>query len=140
MSTTTTEPRSQSVDGDRGRQREGSILAGSTEARPGIITTEFWLTLAAAAAVVIVSYLDDALDVEHGWTLGIALIAAYVISRGIAKAGSSERFIGFRDGSCPARHRSPSAARLSRRAASRELTRRGSGIPHPECSMGECAG
>jgi hypothetical protein len=73
------------------------VLAGSTEARPGIITTEFWLTIAAAAAVVIVSYLDDALEVERGWTLGIVLVAAYVVSRGIAKAGSSERFIGLRD-------------------------------------------
>jgi UDP-N-acetylmuramyl pentapeptide phosphotransferase/UDP-N-acetylglucosamine-1-phosphate transferase len=78
------------------RGRSG-ILAASTEARPGIITTEFWLSLLAAAAVVIVSYLDDALDVERGWTLGIAMLAAYVISRGIAKAGSSERFVGYRD-------------------------------------------
>ena len=73
------------------------IVAGSTEARPGIITTEFWLSLAAAAAVIIVSYLDDSMDIERGWTLGILLLAAYVISRGIAKAGSSERFVGFRD-------------------------------------------
>jgi hypothetical protein len=79
-----------------GRGRTG-ILAASTEARPGIITTEFWLSLLAAAAVVIVSYFDDSLDVDQGWTLGIGLLAAYVISRGIAKAGSSERFVGYRD-------------------------------------------
>jgi UDP-N-acetylmuramyl pentapeptide phosphotransferase/UDP-N-acetylglucosamine-1-phosphate transferase len=79
-------------------QGRPELLAGSTEARPGIITTEFWLSLLAAAAVVAVSYLDDSMDVERGWTLGIALLAAYVISRGIAKAGSSERFVGFRDG------------------------------------------
>ena len=78
-------------------QRRGGILAASTEARPGIITTEFWLTLLASAAVVVVSYVDDALDVDQGWTLGIALVAAYVISRGIAKAGSSERILGYRD-------------------------------------------
>jgi hypothetical protein len=100
MATTTNDPRmARPADGDTGRQRGGSLLAGSTEARPGIITTEFWLTLLAGAAVVIVSYIDDALDVDQGWTLGIALVAAYVISRGIAKAGSSERFIGYRDGS-----------------------------------------
>jgi hypothetical protein len=97
MTAVTNGPSVQAPPPSRSAERGGQVIAGSTEARPGLLTTEFWLSLAAAAAVVIVSYMDDNLDVERGWTLGIALLAAYVISRGIAKAGSSERFIGFRD-------------------------------------------
>ena len=95
MSTTTYDGPRQGTPDSRNGSR-GQVLAGSTEARPGLMTTEFWLTLLAAAAVVAVSYVDDSLAVDHGWSLGIGLVAAYVISRGIAKAGSSERFIGFR--------------------------------------------
>ena len=58
-----TEPRREADDGRRG------FVAGSTEARPGILTTEFWLSIAMAAAVI---------------------IAAYAVSRGLAKAGSRE--------------------------------------------------
>jgi UDP-N-acetylmuramyl pentapeptide phosphotransferase/UDP-N-acetylglucosamine-1-phosphate transferase len=93
VTTSPTREGSRSTSSDR-----PEILAGSTEARPGIITTEFWLSLLAAAAVVVVGYVDDSLDIDRAWTLGIAMLAAYVISRGIAKAGSSERFVGIRDG------------------------------------------
>ena len=33
--------------------RRGMLFSGETEARPGIMTTEFWLTLLAAATLVI---------------------------------------------------------------------------------------
>jgi hypothetical protein len=92
--TTASDGRRSQATSSNGR---AELTAGSTEARPGIITTEFWLALLGAAAVVIVSYVDDALDVDQGWMLGIGLLAAYVISRGIAKAGSSERYIDIRE-------------------------------------------
>lgn len=57
------------------------------------LTTEFWLTALMTAVVIIAGYVSDDLSIERGWTLGIALVAAYVISRGISKAGSSERFV-----------------------------------------------
>ena len=65
-------------------------VAGETEARPGVLTTECWLTIASAATVVIAGYISDAFPVQLAWALFAGIIAAYVISRGLAKAGSRE--------------------------------------------------
>jgi hypothetical protein len=72
---------------DNGRR---GFVAGSTEARPGIMTTEFWLSIAMATAVIVAGYFSDALNVDTAWALGAGVIAAYVVSRGLAKAGSKE--------------------------------------------------
>ena len=79
-----TEPRHEADNGRRG------FVAGSTEARPGIMTTEFWLSIAMATAVIVAGYFSDALNVDTAWALGAGIIAAYAISRGLAKAGSRE--------------------------------------------------
>jgi hypothetical protein len=79
-----TEPRREAENGRR------NFVAGSTEARPGIMTTEFWLSIAMATAVIVAGYFSDALNVDTAWALGAGLIAAYAISRGLAKAGSRE--------------------------------------------------
>jgi hypothetical protein len=65
-------------------------MTGSTEARPGIMTTEFWLTIFAAAAVVTFAYVSDTFTTDVGWALFAGIIAAYSLSRGLAKAGSRE--------------------------------------------------
>ena len=74
---------------DRPRRRERGIFI-STEARPGFMTTEFWLTLLGVAALIILAFAVD--EVGDRWGLGFAtaVLVAYVLSRGIAKAGSSE--------------------------------------------------
>jgi hypothetical protein len=79
-----TEPRR-----ERDSDRRG-FIAGSTEARPGIMTTEFWLSIAMATAVIVAGYFSDALNVDTAWALGAGVIAAYAVSRGLAKAGSRE--------------------------------------------------
>ena len=79
-----TEPRRGTDSGRRG------FVAGSTEARPGILTTEFWLSIAMATAVIVAGYFSDALNVDTAWALGAGIIAAYAVSRGLAKAGSRE--------------------------------------------------
>ena len=66
------------------------FFAGETEARPGIMTTEMWLTILAAAMLVIVGYISDSFDTDLAWALFAGVIAAYVLSRGFAKAGSRE--------------------------------------------------
>ena len=63
---------------------------GTTEARPGIITTEFWLSILSAIGVVVAGYISDTFDNDLAWALGAGLIAAYVLSRGFAKSGSRE--------------------------------------------------
>jgi len=74
------------------------LLSGETEARPGIMTTEFWLTLLAAATVVIAGYVSDVFDEDLAWALFAGIVAAYVLSRGIAKAGSKEGPFSVRRG------------------------------------------
>jgi hypothetical protein len=77
----------ETTSGDTTRQRS---FWGETEARPGIMTSELWLALASAATVVIASYISGAFPIRLGWALFAGILAAYLLSRGIAKAGSSE--------------------------------------------------
>jgi hypothetical protein len=78
---------------DTGRARE--IRTTRKETRRSFVTTEFWLTLLGAAAVVIAGYWDEArLAVDLAWALGVGLVAMYVLSRGIAKAGSTTERVG----------------------------------------------
>ena len=63
-----------------------------TETRRSIVTSEFWAFLVACAAILVAAYTDEAFDVDHAWTLVAGVTAAYLLSRGIAKAGSQERY------------------------------------------------
>lgn len=91
-----TDVRTSNALGARGaRNRPGGsrprfLVAGETEARPGIMTSEFLLTLLAATTVVIAGYVSGAFPVRLAWILFASIVGAYVISRGIAKAGSKE--------------------------------------------------
>jgi hypothetical protein len=76
--------------GNGQRERERGFVSGTTEARPGIMTTEFWLTVLAAIGVVVAGYISDTFDKYLAWALGAGLIAAYSLSRGFAKSGSRE--------------------------------------------------
>jgi hypothetical protein len=64
-----------------------------TETRRSLVTTEFWLAVIAAAAVIVAAYADAAFDVAEGWALFSAIIIGYLLSRGIAKAGSRETYV-----------------------------------------------
>jgi hypothetical protein len=78
-------------DRDGDRDRSGMRLLTSTETRRAFVTTEFWLALATAVAVVVAGYWDEGnLRVSQAWALASGIIAFYVLSRGIAKAGDSE--------------------------------------------------
>ena len=46
--------------------------------------------VAMAVVVIVAGYVSDALNVDTAWALGAGVIAAYAISRGLAKAGSRE--------------------------------------------------
>jgi hypothetical protein len=73
---------------DYGRRERGIFI--STEARPGFVTTEFWFTLIGVIALGILAYASDALGVRWGMGFATAVLVAYVVSRGLAKAGSSD--------------------------------------------------
>jgi len=72
-----------------GAHRERGIFIG-TEARPGFVTTEFWITLIGVIASGILAYASDALGVRWGMGFATAVLVAYVESRGLARAGSSD--------------------------------------------------
>jgi hypothetical protein len=77
-------------DRDRDDDRSPRIIT-STETRRSFATTEFRLTILAVAAMIIVGYADDdGLGAGTAWMLSAGVVAAYLLSRGIAKAGSSD--------------------------------------------------
>jgi len=61
-----------------------------TEARRGFTTTEFWLTIVGVVALVIMAYNSDLLGVRYGMGMATVVLFGYILSRGIAKAGSDE--------------------------------------------------
>lgn len=77
-------------DGDQ-RARPNIKVVTARETRRSFVTTEFWLTLLAVAAVIVAGYWDEAdLRVDLAWSLGAGIVVAYLLSRGIAKAGSRD--------------------------------------------------
>ncbi len=90
MAQTTTPTAARTDSRQTARPDRRSFVAGSTEARPGVMTTEFWLSIIMAVTVIVAGYVSDAFDVDLAWALGSGIIAAYALSRGFAKAGSRE--------------------------------------------------
>jgi hypothetical protein len=67
----------------------GDRVAGEhDETKWALLTTEFWAMVALTGAVLIAAAVSDSLDDIRAWTLVTVIGAAYIISRGIAKAGS----------------------------------------------------
>jgi hypothetical protein len=61
-----------------------------TETKVGFKTTEFLLTLAAIAAILVAVYVGDA-DLD-AWRYASWVAAAYIVSRGLAKLGTREPY------------------------------------------------
>jgi len=58
------------------------------ETRPFFMTSEFLVFALMLISLFIASAVVDDVDSRLAWILGIGLAAAYIVSRGIAKAGS----------------------------------------------------
>ena len=58
------------------------------ETKLSLKTTEFWAMAAINAAILIAAYVSDSLDDIRAWTLVAAVSIGYMISRGLAKAGT----------------------------------------------------
>lgn len=76
-------------------------LAVHDETKWGPLTTEFWVMVVLEAAILIAAAISDSFDDIRAWTLVAGVGAAYILSRGIAKAGTD--------------HSSAAAARRRRR-------------------------
>lgn len=73
--------------GDRGFDRT------FTETKAGFKTTEFMLAIAAIVALIVATYVADAdLGANEGWRYASWIVAAYLVSRGLAKLGTREPY------------------------------------------------
>lgn len=86
---------------DNGHREQMS--APDTETKNSFLTTEFWIYAGAVALVVISAFWRGSAanglninDPTLAWWFLSALTAAYLISRGLAKAGSDRRLTGER--------------------------------------------
>jgi len=70
----------------------------SRETKPSFMTTEFWAMVAGIVAIAIIyNYADNgSLDLFRSCLLATLVGMAYIVSRGIAKAGSQD-YRGYSD-------------------------------------------
>ena len=73
------------------RERDAGIER-STETKASTKTSEFFVYVIAAAAVLIASLIVDGFNATEGWMFFTFLSIGYMISRGLAKSGSREPY------------------------------------------------
>ena len=73
------------------RERDAGIER-STETKASTKTSEFFVYLLAAAAILIASLIVDGFNATEGWMFFTFLTIGYMISRGLAKSGSREPY------------------------------------------------
>jgi len=94
MPTSTSARESNGRQTGEGRRLPEVIHPEQEETRHGFKSTEFFLTLVAIAGVLIATYADsDSLARVDGWRFATWMVVAYVISRGLAKLASSNRWV-----------------------------------------------
>jgi hypothetical protein len=72
------------------RERDADVR--STETKASTKTSEFFVYLAAAAAILIASLVVDGFNATEGWMFFTFLTIGYMVSRGLAKSGSRELY------------------------------------------------
>ena len=65
------------------------------ETKWSLLTTEFWAMVLLIAAILIASAISDSLDDVRAWTLVAIVGTGYILSRGIAKAGTDHSTRGL---------------------------------------------
>jgi hypothetical protein len=91
--TTTSTPSARAgSDGDRANREDDVVFYERTEARRSTSTSELYIYIIGVVAVLIFAYMSggDSLSREDGWWFATVMSVGYFVSRGLAKAGSSE--------------------------------------------------
>jgi len=73
-------------------ERRVEVRNAYTETKGSLVTTEFWAMAGVIAAILVVAQMLDHFTGQEAWTLVAAVAIGYMVSRGLAKAGS-----GYRD-------------------------------------------
>jgi hypothetical protein len=68
------------------RERDADVR--STETKASTKTSEFFVYIIAAAAILIASFVVDGFNATEGWMFFTFLSIGYMVSRGLAKSGS----------------------------------------------------
>lgn len=84
----TDRPRSESLRTAARSQDETRIIS-TDETKLSLKTTEFWAMAGVFVAILAAAAYSDSLGDVRAWTLVAGVAAAYIISRGLAKAGNS---------------------------------------------------
>ena len=72
------------------RERDAEVR--STEIKASTKTSEFFVYIVAAAAILIASLVVDGFNATEGWMFFTFLSIGYMVSRGLAKSGSREPY------------------------------------------------
>jgi hypothetical protein len=73
-------------------ERAGVRLTGRRfETKWAPLTTEFWAMAGVIVATLIAAAVADNFDAPRAWVIVGFVAAAYIVSRGLAKAGSAHR-------------------------------------------------
>ena len=73
-------------------ERTGVRLTGRRfETKWAPLTTEFWAMTGVIIATLIAAAVADNFDAPRAWVIVGIVAAAYIVSRGLAKAGSAHR-------------------------------------------------
>jgi hypothetical protein len=76
------------TDGVNTRVSQVTVQNSFDETKASLKTTELWIFVAAVAGVLVATQQLDNMDGWDGWRLVTALAIGYMLSRGLAKAGS----------------------------------------------------
>jgi uncharacterized membrane protein AbrB (regulator of aidB expression) len=66
------------------------------ETKWALLTTEFWAMVVLIIAILIAAAVSDGLDARRAWLLVTIVGTGYIVSRGIAKAGTDHEPAGGR--------------------------------------------
>ena len=61
------------------------------ETKPSFMSTEFYAMIAAVVGILVAVAQADNFDAPRAWTLIAAVAIGYMVSRGLAKSGSTHR-------------------------------------------------
>ena len=71
------------------------------ETKWSLLTTEFWAMVGLILAILVAAAVSDSLGDRRAWLLVTIVGTGYIVSRGIAKAGTDHRPAGGRRGTRP---------------------------------------